>query len=39
LTNAATAAADRSDLVQFLWSIDATTTEIPLATGFEGCPP
>ncbi len=33
-----TAAGDRLDLIQFLWSIDATTPEIPITTGHDtGC--
>ena len=32
--------AKRADLVQFLWSIDGTTTEKPVPTGFDtGCMP
>ncbi len=34
----ATAAAERADLIQYLWSIDATTPEIAVPTGFDGCP-
>ncbi|MBS1150962.1 MAG: hypothetical protein H6Q89_2660, partial [Myxococcaceae bacterium] len=39
LTDAPTVAAmKRADLVQYLWSIDATTAEVAPATGFDGCP-
>ncbi len=38
LSNAGTAAADRSDLIQYLWSIDATTAEVPIPAAFDtGC--
>ncbi len=34
----ATAAQDRSDLIQYIWSIDATTPEVPIPPGFDtGC--
>jgi hypothetical protein len=33
-----TAAGDRADLIQYLWSLDATTTEVPIPAGFDtGC--
>ena len=33
-----TAAADRADLIQYLWSIDSTTAEVAIPTGFDtGC--
>jgi DNA-binding beta-propeller fold protein YncE len=38
LANAATAAGDRADLIQYLWSIDATTPEVAIPAGFDtGC--
>jgi len=32
------AATKKSDLIQFIWSIDSTTPEIAAAVGFDGCP-
>ncbi len=32
------AATKKNDLIQFIWSIDATTPEIAAAVGFDGCP-